>query len=73
MRGPVELEALGPALMHEHIFVMDPEALQNYGSVWGARYWDEEERVADAIEKLTAVPGRQEELIEAIKAPGKRR
>jgi phosphotriesterase-related protein len=41
--------------MHEHVFVMDPEALQNYGSVWGAPYWDEDERVADAIEKLTAV------------------
>jgi phosphotriesterase-related protein len=55
VRGPVELDALGPTLMHEHVFVMDPEALQNYGSVWGAPYWDEDERVADAIEKLTAV------------------
>jgi phosphotriesterase-related protein len=55
VRGPVELEALGPTLMHEHVFVMDPEAFQNYGSVWGAPFWDEEERVADAIEKLTAV------------------
>ena len=28
---------------------MDPEALQNYGHVWGESYWDEEVRVADAI------------------------
>jgi phosphotriesterase-related protein len=39
--------------MHEHIFVMQPEALQNYGTVFGPRYWDEEERVTDAIAKLT--------------------
>jgi phosphotriesterase-related protein len=52
VRGPVELDELGPTLMHEHIFVLDPEALQNYGRVWGASYWDEEVRVADAIEKL---------------------
>ena len=38
--------------MHEHIFVLDPQALQNYGHVWGASYWDEETRVADAIAKL---------------------
>ncbi|HUK94121.1 MAG TPA: hypothetical protein VLU96_03600 [Gaiellaceae bacterium] len=55
VRGPVELSELGPALMHEHIFVLLPEALQNYGHVWGASYWDEEERVADAIVKLRAV------------------
>ena len=28
--------------MHEHIFVLEPEALQNYGHVWGASYWDED-------------------------------
>ena len=55
VRGPVELSELGPALMHEHIFVLLPEALQNYGHVWGASYWDEEERVADAVQKLTRV------------------
>jgi len=55
VRGPVDVSDLGPALMHEHIFVLQPEALQNYGHVWGASYWDEEERVADAIAKLSAV------------------
>src|SRR5262245_5372192 len=55
VRGPVDAEALGPALMHEHIFILQPELLQNFGPVWGASYWDEETRVADAIEKLGAV------------------
>jgi len=55
VRGPVDVSELGPALMHEHVFVLQPEALQNYGHVWGASYWDEEERVGDAIVKLRAV------------------
>src|SRR5665811_309475 len=53
VRGPVQPTDLGPTLMHEHVFVMAPEALVNYGAVWGPAYWDEEERVADAIAKLT--------------------
>jgi len=52
VRGQIELTALGPTLMHEHVFVLDPEAAQNYNRTWGAPYWDEEERVADAIAKL---------------------
>jgi phosphotriesterase-related protein len=52
VRGAVELTELGPTLMHEHVFVLDPEALQNYGHVWGASYWDEDVRVADAVAKL---------------------
>ena len=52
VRGPLALEALGPTLMHEHIFVLDPEAMENYGRRWGAPIWDEEVRVADAIAKL---------------------
>ena len=55
VRGTVEVSDLGPTLMHEHVFVLQPEALQNYGHVWGASYWDEEVRVADAIVKLQAV------------------
>jgi phosphotriesterase-related protein len=52
VRGPVPLDELGPTLMHEHVFVMQPEALQNYGHVFGACYWDEDVRVADAVVKL---------------------
>ena len=54
VRGPVEVAKLGRTLMHEHVFVMQPEALQNFGQVWGED-WDEDERVADAVEKLRAV------------------
>jgi phosphotriesterase-related protein len=53
VKGPVELDALGPTLMHEHVFVMQPEPLENFGRVLGRGYWDEEERVRDAIAKLT--------------------
>jgi phosphotriesterase-related protein len=53
VRGPVGVDELGPTLMHEHIFVLNPEAMQNYGHAWGEQpYWDEEVRVADAIQKL---------------------
>ncbi len=52
VRGPLELSELGPTLMHEHVFVLDPEAAQNYNRTWGGPYWDEEVRVADAIAKL---------------------
>ena len=51
VRGPVELRSLGPTLMHEHVFVLSTEHVQNYGNDW----WDEEARVADAIAKLNAV------------------
>ena len=52
VRGPVDTGALGTTLMHEHIFILQPELLQNYAHAWGDSYWDEEERVADAIAKL---------------------
>jgi phosphotriesterase-related protein len=55
VRGPVELDALGRALMHEHILIADQEGLANYNHAWGAPIWDEEERIADAAAKLQAV------------------
>jgi phosphotriesterase-related protein len=55
VRGPVEVGELGRSLMHDHIILLEPEALQNYGTLWGGSYWDEEAGVADAIEKLGAV------------------
>lgn len=51
VKGPVDVDVLGPTLMHEHVFVLTPDVMRNYGDQW----WDEEERVADAIEKLRAV------------------
>jgi phosphotriesterase-related protein len=52
VRGPVEVERLGPTLMHEHVFVLDPQAMENFGHLWGPHFWDEEVRVADAVAKL---------------------
>ena len=48
VRGPVETQDLGTTLMHEHVFVLTPDILANYGD----EYWDEELRVADAVDKL---------------------
>jgi phosphotriesterase-related protein len=49
VRGPVDVGDLGQTLMHEHVFVLATEHIDNYGT--GA-WWDEEARVADAIAKL---------------------
>ena len=54
--APSSSTQLGTTLMHEHIFILDPQALQNYGHVWGPSYWDEEERVADAIAEARGAP-----------------
>src|SRR3954470_18759136 len=40
---------MGPTLMHEHVFVLSTEHVQNYGD---GDWWDEDERVADAVTKL---------------------
>ncbi len=48
-RGPMDTADLGRVLMHEHVFVISTEIQQNYPEEWG----DEEERVADAIRRLT--------------------
>jgi phosphotriesterase-related protein len=48
VRGPVEASHLGPTLMHEHIFVLSAEILQNYPETWG----DEERRVAEAVARM---------------------
>jgi phosphotriesterase-related protein len=70
VRGPVDAAELGTTLPHEHVVVLTPEALQNYGHVWGARYWDEEAGVADAIAKLRAVADAGIRTIVDPTAPG---
>ncbi|WP_019634274.1 phosphotriesterase family protein [Actinomadura atramentaria] len=52
VRGPVDVDRLGRVYMHEHVFVLSTEHVQNYGA--GA-WWDEDERVADAVERLRAL------------------
>lgn len=53
VRGPVDADALGQTLMHEHVFVMDPQMQANYPAEWGS----EDERVADAVVRLNSVHG----------------
>jgi len=48
VRGPVDASELGTTLPHEHILIVEPEALANWGHAYGPCYWDEEVRVADA-------------------------
>jgi phosphotriesterase-related protein len=55
VRGPVDAGELGTTLMHEHVFIMQPEALQNWGHAFGPGYWNEQDRLDDAMAKLGAV------------------
>ncbi|MFI9593748.1 phosphotriesterase [Nonomuraea sp. NPDC052265] len=50
VRGRVPYSALGVTLMHEHVFVTSPEIQLNYPHLW-----QEDERIADAARKLTAL------------------
>lgn len=50
--GPVDVAHLGMTLMHEHVFVLNTEILENYGP---GDWWDEQVRVDDAIAKLGAL------------------
>jgi phosphotriesterase-related protein len=70
VRGQVDASQLGRTLMHEHIFILQPEALRNYGHIWGECYWDEERDVADAIAKLQALRVAGIETIVDPTAPG---
>lgn len=52
VRGPVDVADLGRVLMHEHVFVLSTEHVQNYGT---GDWWDEDERVDDAVDKLNTL------------------
>ena len=54
VRGPIDSAQLGTTLMHEHVFVLDTEILQNYPEEWG----DEERRIADAVSRLNELHAR---------------
>ena len=47
VRGPLDVASLGRVLMHEHIFLVDFEYVENYRPDW-----DEDQAVADAAGKL---------------------
>src|SRR6266699_1816181 len=55
IKGPVEVDDLGSTLMHEHVFVLSTEHVQNYGD---GSWWHEEARVSDAVAKLNARPAK---------------
>jgi phosphotriesterase-related protein len=48
-RGEIDSADLGRTLMHEHVFVLTTDVQQNHDE------WDEDARVKDAVEKLTAL------------------
>lgn len=54
VRGSVATSELGVTLMHEHVFVLSTEILQNYPAGWG----DEEKRIQSAIERLNELKSR---------------
>jgi phosphotriesterase-related protein len=56
VRGGRDTGSLGKVLMHEHVFVLGTEILQNYPDY--PNPWDEEQRVADAVAKLRALKER---------------
>ncbi len=53
VRGEIDDAELGSTLMHEHVFVLGTEFQNNYG----ADYWEEEVRVADAVAQLSELAG----------------
>jgi phosphotriesterase-related protein len=54
VRGAVQSSELGVTLMHEHVFVLSTEILQNFPAAWG----DEEKRIADAVARLNELKSR---------------
>ena len=53
-RGVIGTEDLGVTLMHEHVFIMTSEIVQNYPEGWG----DESKRIEDAIVRLDGLKSR---------------
>src|SRR5579871_1404533 len=54
VRGSIDSSHLGVTLMHEHIFVLSPEIIQNYPEVWG----DEDARIQDAVSRMNELHSR---------------
>ncbi|HSE36267.1 MAG TPA: phosphotriesterase-related protein [Blastocatellia bacterium] len=54
VRGAIDSAQLGVTLMHEHVFVLSTEVMQNFPEQWG----DEEKRVGDAVSRLNELKSR---------------
>lgn len=52
--GAVDCSQLGTTLMHEHVFILESEILQNYPEEWGA----EKNRIDDAVKRLNELKSR---------------
>jgi phosphotriesterase-related protein len=53
-RGAIDVSNLGVTLMHEHVFIMSTEIMENYPEGWG----DGAKREADAIVRLNELKSR---------------
>jgi phosphotriesterase-related protein len=53
-RGSIDTAELGVTLMHEHVFIMSTEIMENYPEAWG----DGARREADAIVRLNELKSR---------------
>lgn len=53
-RGAIDTADLGVTLMHEHVFIMTTEIMENYPEAWG----DGAKREADAITRLNELKSR---------------
>ncbi len=51
VNGPIDSSELGHTLVHEHVFVLNTEFRENYLT----EEWDEDERIADAVQKLISL------------------
>lgn len=54
VKGAINTAALGETLMHEHLFVLSSEIMQNFPEPWG----DEEKRVNDAVQRMNELKSR---------------
>src|SRR5258708_20667095 len=59
VRGAIDSSNLGTTLMHEHVFVLDTEIVQNYSEEWGG----EENRVANAVTRLNELKSKGADTI----------
>jgi phosphotriesterase-related protein len=54
VKGPIDVVRMGVTLMHEHVFVLSTEIMQNFPETWG----EEDNRVADAVTRLNELKAR---------------
>lgn len=66
VRNPIDAAQLGVTLMHEHVFVLSTEIMQNYPESWG----DEEQRIADAVARMNELKARGVDTIVDLTVTG---